>query len=169
MDVLLSSLPLSSCNSRLLLLTAFLFVLAVRLFTIPDLLLSREIKLPKLYPRGARGCQVENLRDGHLLSLSSLRRQTRAGYLALSFYQQSKRALGPTRLRFRYLALACVIFLGTALPAHRLLSISSPEAGLILLKFHFGAQHVKSHLDDPWLYLVIDRIKAFLFTTVIIS
>lgn len=113
--MLLSCLPLSSCNSHLLLLTMFLFVLTVRLFTIPDLLLSREIKLPKLHPRGARGCQVENLRDGHLLSLSSLRRQARAGCLAPSFYRQSKRALGPTRLRFRYLALACVIFLAARL------------------------------------------------------
>lgn len=116
-------------------------------------LLSREIKLPKLHPRGARCRQVENLRDGHLLFPSSPRRQARAGCLAPSFYRQSESALGPTRLRFRYLALACVIFL--ALPAHRLLSISSLGAGLILLKFRPGARHVKSHLDDPWLCLVI--------------
>lgn len=91
-------------------------------------LLGREIKLLKLHPKAAREPPGGKSARWPAAVPSSLRWQARAGCLAsFSFFPFSPPfgAMGPTRLRFRYLALACVIFLGHTAPAHRLLSISS--------------------------------------------
>jgi len=90
-----------------------------------SLLLSRGIKSLKLYPGGTRVTRWKSYEMTICRSLRVRVSRLRAACLISSFPLLFG-AAGSTRLRFRYVALACVIFLWARF-AYRLLSISSRD------------------------------------------